>query len=127
MPMIYRLLADFVIILHFCFILFAVFGGLLVLRRRWVMWLHIPALIWGIVVQSLRLICPLTLLENWFRDLGSETGYSGGFIDHYVSMILYFDINSWFYWLLALISIGVNLFVYSNMFLHWRMRCQDTI
>ena len=125
--MIYRLSADFVIVLHFCFILFAVFGGLLVLRWCWIMWLHIPALIWGIVVQSWRLICPLTLLENWFRDLGNETGYSGGFIEHYVSMLLYFDINSWFYWLLALISIGVNLFVYSNMLHRWQMRYQDKI
>ena len=115
--MIYRILADFVLVFHFCFVLFAVFGGLLVLRRRWIMWLHIPALVWGIVVQVFVLICPLTPLENRLRELGGETGYSAGFIEYYISMVLYSGVSYWLHWLLGLILFGVNLFVYYYVFI----------
>lgn len=115
--MIYRILADSILVFHFCFVLFALFGGLLILRWRWVMWLHIPALIWGIVVQGFVLICPLTPLENWFRDLGGETGYNGGFIEHYVSMLLYFSPSYRFHWLLGLVLFGTNLLTYCFVFI----------
>jgi hypothetical protein len=53
-------LADAVVILHFSFVVFVVAGGLLVLRWRWVLWLHLPALIWGALVEFMHWICPLT-------------------------------------------------------------------
>ncbi len=115
--MIYRISADFVMVLHFCFVLFAVFGGLLVLRRRWIIWLHIPAMIWGIVVQVFVLTCPLTVLENLFRDLGGETGYSGSCIEYYISLILYSGISYWVHWLLGLFVFVINLLVYYYVFI----------
>jgi len=87
--MIYRLFADFILIVHLCFILFAVFGGLLVLYRRWIWKLHLPALVWAFLVQYFVWFCPLTTWENYFRALGGEAGYEGGFIEHYVSAIIY--------------------------------------
>ncbi len=115
--MIYRFLADFVLAFHLCFVLFLVFGGLLVLRWRSVIWVHIPALIWGFVVEAFSLTCPLTPLENWFRNLGGEAGYTGGFIEHYVSMVLYSTLGYWFHLFLGLILIGINLLVYFYVFM----------
>lgn len=87
--MIYRSLADFVLVVHLAFVLFVVLGGLLVLRWRWVALLHVPAAIWGILIEYTGGICPLTPLENWLRQLGGEAGYAGGFIQHYIQPVLY--------------------------------------
>jgi hypothetical protein len=87
--MIYRLLADLVVIVHLLFILFVLFGGLLGLWRRWVLWLHLPALVWGMVVEFASLLCPLTPLEKRLRMAGGESSYSGGFIEHYIEPIIY--------------------------------------
>ncbi|MGI8788139.1 MAG: DUF2784 domain-containing protein, partial [Pyrinomonadaceae bacterium] len=67
--MTYRFLADVVLVLHFCFVLFTVLGGLLVLRWRVVALLHLPAVAWGILVECFFWACPLTTLENWLRGL----------------------------------------------------------
>ena len=87
--MIYRVLADLILVVHFAFVLFVVLGGLLVLRWPLVAWLHIPAAIWGVLIEYTGWICPLTPLENSFRLKGGEAGYSGGFIQHYIQPILY--------------------------------------
>src|SRR3954468_21770064 len=87
--MIYRLLADGVVALHLGFVLFVVLGGLLTLRWPRVAWVHLPAAVWGAFVEFSSTICPLTPLENHFRRLGGEAGYSGGFIAHYMLPVLY--------------------------------------
>ena len=87
--MIYRALADLVLIVHLTFVLFVVLGGLLVLRWPGAAWLHIPAAIWGVLIEYTGWICPLTPLENSFRTRGGEMGYSGGFIEHYIQRLLY--------------------------------------
>lgn len=114
--MFYRILAEIVLVLHFCFALFAVFGGVLVLYRRAIFWLHLPALIWGVAVELFQLSCPLTWLENYFRALGGEAGYTGGFVEYYVSMILYAHITPQFQMFLGALLIAFNLFVYSFVF-----------
>ena len=87
----YRLLADLVLILHLAFVAFVLCGGLFVLKRRWVAWLHLPAVAWGAVVEFTGWICPLTPLENWLREQGGETTYAGDFIARYLQPILYPD------------------------------------
>jgi hypothetical protein len=86
---IYRALADAVLVLHLGFVLFVVLGGLLVPRWPTLAWLHIPAAIWGVLIEFTGWICPLTPLENSFRERGGEAGYSGGFIQHYIQPLLY--------------------------------------
>ncbi len=83
------LLADAVLFLHLAFVLFVLFGGLLVLRWRWVAWLHLPAAAWGAVVEFTGWICPLTPLENWLRTQGGEATYARDFIVRYLESILY--------------------------------------
>ena len=59
------------------------------MRRRWVALLHVPAAIWGVLIEYTGGTCPLTPLENWLRRLGGEAGYSEGFIQHYIQPVLY--------------------------------------
>ena len=107
------MLADFVVVLHFLFVLFVVLGGLLVLRWPRVAWLHLPAAIWGAAIELAGGICPLTPLENSLRRQAGGTGYSGGFIEHYILPILYpsaltRDIQL----ILGLLVLAVNLGIY---------------
>jgi hypothetical protein len=87
--MIDRFLADLVVVFHLGFVLFVCVGGLLALRWPRVLWVHLPAALWGIWIEFSSTVCPLTTLENHFRRLGSEAGYSGGFIKHYILPVLY--------------------------------------
>ena len=85
----YLLLADLVLIIHLAFVIFVLCGGLLVLRWRWIAWLHLPAVVWGAVVEFTGWICPLTPLENWLRAQGGETTYRSDFIAQYLLPVLY--------------------------------------
>ena len=85
----YALLADLVLIVHATFIVFVVLGGLLVLWRRAVIWLHLPAAAWGILIEFKGWICPLTFLENDLRRAAGSSGYEGGFVDHYLAPLVY--------------------------------------
>ncbi len=87
--MVYRFLADLVLVAHFAFVVFAVVGALLVLRWRWVVWLHLPAVVWAALIEFAGWICPLTPLENWLRELGGSAGYESGFVEHYILPVLY--------------------------------------
>lgn len=85
----YRIAADLVLITHFAFVVFVVGGGLLAIRWPRVAWVHVPVAIYGTVIEFLGFICPLTPLENSLRHRGGEAGYSGGFIDHYITATIY--------------------------------------
>jgi hypothetical protein len=84
-----RFAADLVLVAHLFFILFVVLGGLLVLRRRRIARVHVPAVLWAVIAEWLGLICPLTPLENALRRTAGETGYRDGFIEHYLTAVIY--------------------------------------
>jgi hypothetical protein len=81
--------ADAVMACHFLFIAFALLGSFLVLRWHRMIWLHLPALAWGAWIELSGNICPLTPLENHFRDLAGQSTYGEGFITHYLGPIIY--------------------------------------
>lgn len=85
----HALLADLVVAVHFAFIVFAVAGGALVLRRPRLAWLHLPAVLWGAAVVAFGWICPLTPLENRLRAAAGEAGYAGGFVERYLVPLIY--------------------------------------
>ena len=85
----YRLMADLVLVAHLAFVLFAVLGGLLVLRWGWAAWLHVPAAAWAGFVELSGGICPLTPLEQSLRVAAGSRGYEGDFVGHYLMPILY--------------------------------------
>jgi len=82
------ILADLIVALHFGFILFVSLGGLLVLKWPKLMWLHLPAAIWGASIEFAGWICPLTYLENRLRS-ASGGQYASDFIEHYLMPIIY--------------------------------------
>jgi Protein of Unknown function (DUF2784) len=82
-------LADLVLAAHAAFVAFAIFGGLLVLRWRWVAWLHVPALAWGAAIELLGGICPLTPLEDRLRGLGDAVTRAPDFVERGLSALLY--------------------------------------
>jgi hypothetical protein len=83
------MLADLIVVVHSAFVVFVVLGGLLVLRWPRVAYLHIPAAIWGVLIEFAGWICPLTPLENSLRVRAGGTGYEGGFIENYILPVLY--------------------------------------
>ena len=87
--MLYRLLADLVVLLHSGFILFALLGGLAAIKRPRIAWLHVPALAWAVAVEAAGWVCPLTPLERHLRLAAGQTAYAGGFVEHYLIPILY--------------------------------------
>jgi hypothetical protein len=89
--MLYRTLSDVVVIVHLGFIVFVAVGGLLAWRWRWLVWLHLPAVVWGAAIVVIGFDCPLTPLEKWLRERGGEAAYEGGFVDRYVEGVVYPD------------------------------------
>lgn len=87
--MLYQIAADFILLLHFSFIAFVVAGGLLVFKWRRLIWLHIPAVIWGALIVISGWICPLTPVENMLRQAGGAANYSGSFIERYLIPVIY--------------------------------------
>jgi len=87
--MIYRLLADGVLVIHLAFILFVVLGGLLVFKWRRAAWVHLPMAGWGVAIEFFDWTCPLTPLEQYLRRVSGAMGYTGGFIEHYLVPIIY--------------------------------------
>jgi hypothetical protein len=85
----YRLLANAVVLIHALFMVFVVGGGFLAWRRPWVAAVHLPCAVWGILIEFGGWICPLTPLENSLRARAGQAGYSGSFIEHYLLPAMY--------------------------------------
>jgi Protein of Unknown function (DUF2784) len=85
----YQAGADVVVVIHLLFIGFVVGGVFLAWRWPRIIWAHIPAAVYGALVEFAGFTCPLTLLENDLRRHAGEAGYGGGFIDHYLVKVIY--------------------------------------
>jgi len=118
--MLYRILADVVVLVHLAFIIFVILGGLLALRWRWVPWVHLPAATWGAAVELFGWFCPLTPLENFLRTAGDSAGYSGSFLEHYLLPVIYpAGLTRELQLLLGCGVVVVNLLIYVRV---WRRR-----
>ncbi len=121
-----KISADTVILFHFAFVFFAVFGGVAVHYKRQVAWFHIPAVLWSSVINLGGWICPLTPLENYFRSKAGLAGYEGGFIEHYIEPLVYPAGMPRNFQLIAGISVVLwNVLVYAFVLLYWKRRQQD--
>lgn len=114
----YQLAADLTLVLHLLFIAMVLFGGLLCLHRvRWA-WLHLPTVIWGVWVEWTGAVCPLTPLENYFRQKASGQGYQEDFVSHYLLPIIYPQgLTTELQWFLGFLVLFVNMIVYYSV---WR-------
>ncbi len=119
----FRLLADLVVGLHFLFVLFVVLGGLMLLRWPRLAWIHLPAALWGSMIELGGWICPLTPLENLLRTRAGEAGYQGGFIEHYILPVLYpGNLTRGIQLVLGAAVIVINLSVYAVVLRRARTR-----
>ena len=113
----YRVLADVVLVVLLGFVLFVVAGGFLILHRRQMAWVHLPAALWGVVVEWSGWVCPLTPFENWLRAEGGAAGYQGGFVEHYLLAVLYpAGLTRGVQILLGATVLLVNLIAYARAF-----------
>ena len=110
---VFEIFATLALILHFSFILFVIFGAILILKFKKVIYVHIPAVAWGAYIELSHSICPLTHLENYFLKKAGKDQYSIDFIENYVFKIIYppalnYEIQTY----LGVILIFVNLLIY---------------
>jgi len=112
--MIYRLLADCRVLVHLAFIVFVIAGGVLVLWRPTFRWIHLPAAVWGALIEFTGWICPLTPWEHAVRAQAGQVGYPGGFIEHYILPVLYPQgLTSGVQSALGFLVIWVNVAIYA--------------
>jgi hypothetical protein len=117
--MVYQALANLVLVVHLAFVIFVVIGGLLVLRWRSLAWLHVPACLWGALVELAGWVCPLTPLENRLWEQGGGLVYRTGFIEHYLLPLLYpATLTRSLQICLGLLVLAINLGLYGWIF--WR-------
>ena len=111
--MIVKFAADLLVVIHLAFIVFVVFGGILVLRWGKISIVHIPCVLWAALIEFKGWICPLTPLELHLREAAGGAGYSGGFINHYLMPIIYPEgLTQGVQMALGVIVLAVNLAVY---------------
>ena len=115
--------ADIIVFLHFTFVVFVVFGGLIAFAWPRIIWIHVPAVVWGALVEFTGWICPLTPLENRLREAAGATAYDGDFIAHYILPMLYPNgLTRSDQAVLGTIALGINVAVYSLVFARRRRR-----
>ena len=120
-----RVFADAVVVFHLAFIVFAFAGGLLVLRWRRVMALHLPAVAWATLVEVMHWRCPLTGWENYFRQRGGQAGYEGGFVEHYIEPVVYpSGLTPRIQVVIGCAVLAINLAVYTWVIVRWRRAAQ---
>ena len=119
--MFYTLAANAIVLLHLGYVIFVVIGGLLVFRWRWISLLHLPAVVWSVLLELRGWLCPLTPLELMFREAGGQAGYSGGFIEHYILPVLYpVELDRTMQIAIGSFVILINLALYG--WLLWRLK-----
>jgi hypothetical protein len=119
--MLERFAADVVLAGHLVFIAFVMLGALVVLRWRWLAWLHVPALAWAVFVEASGSVCPLTPLENLLRMRAGDAGYAGGFVEHYLLALVYPEgLTRQLQWLLAAVVLVVNALLYGWLWVRLR-------
>jgi len=110
----YSALATAVLLLHALFILWVIFGALLVRSRPILRWLHIASLVWGILTELLPWPCPLTLLENYLEARAGVEPYQGGFLLHYLDRLVYPDISPTVLTVAGVFVCALNLALYAR-------------
>ena len=111
--MIYLILADLLVIVHLLFIIFVLLGGLLLMLRGSLIFVHLPTVIWAAVISFKGGICPLTPLENYLRQVAGTAGYEQGFVEYYLIPIIYpSNLTSNIQIMLGIFVLLINLCIY---------------
>ncbi|OOG53196.1 hypothetical protein B0E49_12090 [Polaromonas sp. C04] len=122
--MYFRIVADGVLLFHLGFILFAIFGGALAAWRRWMPDVHLPAAARAVFVELTGRICPLTDLEDHLRIRAGQSGYTGGFVEHYLIEVIYpSGLTREVQFILAAVVVGINVAIYAWIALRRAAQC----
>ena len=117
----YEFFANLTLIVHLIFILFVVFGGLIFFIFSKIIYMHLPALLWGIYIELTNSVCPLTYLENWFLHKGELSTYSNDFINNYLFPIIYpEDLTAEIQIYLGISLIVINILIYGLIYKNFR-------
>lgn len=118
LKMLFALGADFLVLVHLCFIIFVILGGFMLLKWRWLIFMHLPALIWAVLLEFQGWLCPLTPVEQTLRQMAGQQGYEGGFIQHYILPIIYPPaLQQDIQFILGVLLILINVIIYLWVFL----------
>ena len=113
----YEIAANLILIVHFIFILFVIFGALLLFASTKIIFVHVPAIIWGSYIELTNSICPLTYLENWLLQKANLTTYSDSFIQNYLVPIVYpVNLTKEIQLYLGIALIVINIVIYAFIF-----------
>ena len=113
----YKILADITVLIHFLWILFLIFGALWGIRKKAIKHIHLLGLLFAILIQVLGWYCPLTHLEFWLRSRHNPSiVYTGSFIIHYLERVVYLEISQTG---IFLVTIGLAIF---NLWIYLRKR-----
>jgi Protein of Unknown function (DUF2784) len=80
--------ADFILVIHFLFVVFTLFGGFLVLIENLVLFIHLPCVLWSSIVNLANWTCPLTPLEKNLRTQAGQQAFSGTWTQNYVEPLV---------------------------------------
>src|SRR4030043_480240 len=117
--MLYKILADIVVVIHFLWIVFLFFGAFWGIKNKVAKIFHISGLAFAFVIQIFDWYCPLTHLEVWLRSKhASALTYTGSFIIHYVEEIVYVELSRTLILILTLILCGLNTWLYLRKIRH---------
>ncbi|MEU4391040.1 DUF2784 domain-containing protein [Kribbella sp. NPDC023855] len=125
--MIYRLLADGMMILHGAFLLFFVIGGFLAWKWRRVIWAHLAVGLWNITIVLLDFECPVTGVEKHWMRKGGEEPYAGGYIKHYLDGTIW---PAGYTWLAEIVGFALLVISYIGLYFvsrHSRRTREDSV
>jgi len=125
LKMLFALGADILLLVHLGFIVFVILGGFMLLKWRWVIFMHLPALIWAVLLEFQGWLCPLTPVEQTLRQMAGQQGYAGSFIQHYILPVIYpavLEENIQF--MLGALLIFINVTIYLWVFLRHDRKLQ---
>lgn len=111
--MLYKILADIIVLVHFLWILFLFFGAFVGVKNNFVKIFHISGLIFAFVIQIFDWYCPLTHLEVWLRVRHDPAlSYTGSFIVHYIEKTVYIALPRYLIFILTVFLCGFNVWLY---------------
>lgn len=112
MNSLYLLAADLVVLIHFLWIVFLIFGAVPGVRWPWVKWTHLAALAFSVLLQLFGWICPITHLEAWLRRAAGAAPYEGTFIGHYLERVVYAPLPPNVVFIGTMLVVGASLWAY---------------
>jgi hypothetical protein len=111
--MIFKVLADITVLIHFFWILFLIFGAFLGVRIWLLRIFHISGLAFALILQISGWYCPLTHLEVWLRSKHDPSlSYRSSFIVYYLEKTIYLEISPSSIFLATVFLVGFNLWLY---------------